>query len=76
MSWQPIGTAPKDGSWLMLWERFEDVPFIGRWDRVRFRWVASTAHYNTDGDACVIDTVYSEGVTHWMPLPPPPKETT
>lgn len=70
--WRPIESAPKDGTLLLLWESYEDEPFIGRWHDFRSRWIASTAHYNTDGDACVIDTVCSEGVTHWMPLPPPP----
>ena len=72
--WQPIETAPKDGSTIMLWERYESEPFFGFWWEGRDRWRASTTHYDTDGNACVIDRIYSDGVTHWMPLPQPPKE--
>lgn len=70
--WRPIETAPKDGTLLLLWEEHEDEPFIGFWYEHRARWVASTTHYDTDGNACVIDRVWSEGVAHWMPLPTAP----
>lgn len=70
--WQPIETAPKDGSTIMLWEMYESEPFFGYWWEGRSRWRASTTHYDTDGNACVIDRIYSEGVTHWMPLPEAP----
>ena len=69
--WRPIETAPKDGTLLLLWEEYDTEPFVGSYglDGV---WYASTTYYNTDGDACVVDTVCSDAVTHWMPLPPPP----
>lgn len=73
-AWLPIETAPKDGSTIMLLEDGNDEPFFGFWWEGRARWRASTIHYDTDGDACVIDRIYSEGVSHWMPLPQPPKE--
>lgn len=74
--WQPIETAPKDGSLLLLKEKWEDEPFIGQWVSSAYggKWAASRTHYDTDGNACVIDRVYSDGVAHWMPLPPAPKE--
>ena len=73
--WMPIETAPKDDSLLLLKEKWEDEPFIGQWVSSAYggKWAASRTHYDTDGDACVIDCVYSEGVTHWMPLPPAPE---
>lgn len=71
--WQPIETAPRSGVLVLLLERLSDEPFIGRWSDFRSRWVASTTHYDTDGNACVVDCVYSEGVSHWMPLPAAPK---
>lgn len=74
--WQPIETAPKDGSLLLLKEKWEDEPFIGQWVNSVYgdKWAASRTHYDTDGDACVTDRIYSEAVSHWMPLPPAPKE--
>ena len=75
MEWQPIETAPKDGRCLLLIEcKYETEPFIGSWSERRGKWFASTTHYDTDGNACVIDKVYSDGVSHWMPLPPPPEQ--
>jgi hypothetical protein len=74
--WQPIDTAPKDGTLVLLWEDHEDEPFIGCW-RIYAnggKWVASTTHYDTDGDACVIDRIYSDGVSHWAPIPQRQKE--
>jgi hypothetical protein len=71
-AWSPIETAPRDGTTVLLWEQYEDEPFIGSWHNFRSRWVASTTHYGTDDNACVVDSVYSDGVTNWMPLPAPP----
>lgn len=73
MNWQPIETAPKAfDTYLLLWEKWTDIPFIGYWNRGR--WNACQTFYDTDGDACVIDNVVSINVTHWMPLPSPPLE--
>ncbi len=67
--WQPIETAPKDGS----------LCFIGRYDNDG-AWNSITATYKKDG--MFIDTrswhsFYTEvnnlkRPTHWMPLPKPP----
>jgi hypothetical protein len=75
-AWMPIETAPKDGSTVLLLEKWAEEPFIGHWREFRGsgKWVASTTHYDTDGNACVIDRIYSEGVSFWMPIPQPPKE--
>lgn len=74
--WQPIETAPKDGTLLLLWEQYESEPFIGSWYAFRSEWEASRTYYDTDGNACVVDRVYSPDVTHWMPLPAAPGATT
>lgn len=62
MDWQLIETAPKDGTWVLLWC---DFAIVGRWsvkgNRVRNNW--------TD-DYHGVNPVFS--VTHWMPLPAPP----
>lgn len=54
--WQPIETAPRDGTWLLLWDGGcrligHFYPPEGRWD-------------NADGDELK--------PTHWTPLPEPP----
>jgi hypothetical protein len=61
--WQPIETAPKDGTRLLLFgtERvfLTDRAFVGRWDAERAggSWVGPEWR-------CI--------PTHWMPLPEPP----
>jgi hypothetical protein len=75
--WQPIETAPKDGTLVDVWvigysnepKRFTDAWFSeGHW------WYAEWA---PDCEVHALDlndehTLPSE-VTHWMPLPEPPK---
>lgn len=70
--WQPIETAPRDGSEVLLHEIYERLPVVGWWCEAKKRWFASTEVYDTDGDACVIDHLCTDGVTHWMPLPAAP----
>ena len=61
--WQPIKTAPKDGTWVIL---FLDV--IGRsicayYSEAAGKWV---------GTWCVRLNERLYNPTHWMPLPAPP----
>jgi hypothetical protein len=58
MDWQPIETAPRDGtSVLAVWAygAHEVVRWCGWWDANGFT---------------------RPEPTHWLPLPPPPKEPT
>ena len=57
--WQPIETAPKDGTVILLWnDRCELAFWNGRsWD---------------DGD---FHDDLGHGFTHWQPLPTPPPAT-
>jgi hypothetical protein len=79
--WQPIETAPRDGTVLDLWcvwndtnegERISDCHW-GEGTRA-FEWEILTgwiaANEGVDGEAAIL----SEGFepTHWMPLPEPP----
>jgi hypothetical protein len=67
--WQDIETAPKDGTWVLLWSsHWRDggktvrVPVIAAWSSFSSGWV------NHDGD------IYKP--THWAPLlhwPEPPQ---
>jgi hypothetical protein len=62
-AWQPIATAPKDGTWVLL----------GGCEYGYSLAVACWVHWHGRDDWC--DYV-SRGFkpTHWMPLPPPPDE--
>lgn len=64
-AWQPIKTAPKDGSHVQLWR--DDIQFTGYYSGFRGgSWII-----NAPG-LPVIDPL----PTHWQPLPPPPESTT
>lgn len=74
-AWQPIETAPKDGTNIDLWAkqwRVQDDGFNYR----RFR-----TCYWTKGDSMTNRSAYWMHLdsgwrpTHWMPLPAPPRIT-
>ena len=61
--WQPIETAPKDGTEVLVFS--SGKMFM--------------SFYSHDVGSWCIDGRYDdfvEDVTHWMPLPQPPKEAT
>ncbi len=70
--WQPIETAPKDGSPLLLYRPWDDKTMArdsgypgaiwhsGGWGKSAF-----------PGDTFRGEATYGKP-THWMPLPPPP----
>lgn len=64
MEWQPIETAPMDGSWVLLWDNGRCV--IGKWQQI----VGS--YWAWDANASGAPAYEIEGPTHWMPLPDPP----
>jgi len=57
--WLPIETAPKDGTWLLLWDSGLVIIEIGRWAKLLNYWMGD------DGERSI--------PSHWMPLPEPPK---
>lgn len=65
MKWRPIETAPKDGTWVLVF-----CPRVGRRCHVE---VANWRHgyFMTQHGSYPLTT---GSVTHWMPLPEPPKE--
>lgn len=75
--WKTIDSAPKDGTPIDLWaaereryvnSRISDCQFVnGRW--VHHRTVYDDDEF-TGGD----DMAQVFNATHWMPLPPPPKD--
>jgi len=63
MTWQPIETAPKDGTSILIATNADaDGVVIARW----FKYNGLAAFRDGDADP--------HSPTHWMPLPNPPKE--
>ena len=70
--WRHIETAPKDGSYPLLWEQYSDAPFVGYWSGGS--WSVSHEHVDAEGGldgANVVDAL-SMPITHWMKLPEAP----
>lgn len=68
--WQPIETAPRDNSAVLLYVPMETIHFVATafWDTVKQDWfVAWTGLDNPRAK------VFNP--THWMPLPSPPVQS-
>jgi hypothetical protein len=70
MKWQPIETAPKDGTRILLF--IEDQVIEGHWDDSWPMWC--TAYLSSHGCGCCSSS--NEEPTHWMPLPAKPEKET
>lgn len=74
-AWQPIETAPKDGTWFVIWTHGE--PEVGRYNPVKsakYEPVDGTDFYKKS-EFCVYDWDGFNNfgnASHWMPLPTPP----
>ena len=70
--WQPIETAPKDGTSILVTIFHDDGSYWGQdivwWDD----WTKFWASGGYDWMKVKYDD--TENITHWMPLPPPPKK--
>lgn len=68
--WQPIDTAPKKGSIIVWSPLLGGRPVIASWDNDQYA-------KNPIPRFTTSDRIYGRrdliGVTHWMPLPPPPQ---
>lgn len=60
-NWQPIETAPKDGTEVLIWVELHG--FMRR----------AVSHYAGQYADWVIPGIAGLNPTHWMPLPEPPK---
>jgi hypothetical protein len=81
-AWQPISTAPKDGTEVLLWAESWEMTWgvqIGHFDA--FKWVVSEGAVSEndedfDPEAEIDENDFDDetnlGPTHWMPLPAPP----
>ena len=82
MDWQPIETAPKDGTEIIAVFSndygFQEAPTVyGPWTVAfkRGRWMASWGGCSVIESESYAGTTYMEAEmepTHWMPLPPAP----
>lgn len=83
--WQPIETAPRDGTRILGWVNEAEWAAICWWEtapiELRYapqeQWQMSEASDFPDDEAWYEhwrDTRYEP--THWMPLPAPPEPTT
>lgn len=61
--WQPIETAPKDGTWMVVCQSRNGIIKIARWSDIYKHW--STG---------ITAMCYLAEVSHWMPLPPAPQD--
>ena len=77
-AWQPIETAPRDGSAILACVAdYENPAWNGLHPSrgpITVYW--GTYHPNSQGDACWRDGSGHKRpyLTHWMPLPPQPKK--
>lgn len=65
MEWQPIETAPMDGSWILGFVSNANLPAVIGW--VNTEWVGWSPIAASEIDSSVWM------ITHWMPLPDPPQ---
>jgi len=75
MEWQPIETAPKDGTVILLWDPSGETPWVVA------MWSADDRPFVNEFGPFVwlvgANPRYSERIaenvpTHWMPMPEPP----
>lgn len=70
MEWQPIETAPKDGTWVLVWgPPAEDSDDDG--PAAVVRWNGYFWEMDATDDRGEFSPPFCE--THWMPLPEPPQ---
>lgn len=67
--WQPIGTAPKDGSPVLTYDG--DMMVVAVWCGCKGEWFLSECEGGRPHAESPIEWV---GITHWHPLPEPPTE--
>jgi len=63
MSWHPIETAPRDGTWFLVYRKDGGVVVACR----------HNPSSRTDEILSVPGRYAQVETTHWMPLPPPPQ---
>ncbi len=75
--WQPIATAPKDGTDILVFQPAFEKHGIKSWQVERMAvasWNRSWSVSHVGGWECETEIEW-EAVTHWMPLPESPRLT-
>jgi hypothetical protein len=78
--WQPIETAPRDGTWILLFARLENYDKSAQGEMGVCRW--ERLDYHRESEDWAYGRNFGEhgfrlgfyDATHWMPLPEPPKD--
>lgn len=71
MKWEPIETAPKDGSWfLAFYPKIDARCFQDQWKVAH--WVKDWFHEGYPGVMDAAEHEEFDQPTYWMPLPPEP----
>lgn len=76
MAWQPIETAPKDGSSILAWGPHAHGRNIPGCVIAEFRRWADGTQFWEVGHSETKSFLSGSPLTHWMPLPTPPEDTT
>lgn len=77
-AWMPIESVPRDGTTVIVWDKLNQVPVVARWywcgdkSLMQGGWEADKSVYSTDHGYPIYDDVFTENVTHWMPIPDAP----
>ena len=74
MMWQPIKTAPKDGTHLILFCPVRGVVCPGRWDENRYARTPRPFWTHWGERTWGTMSVRNDQPTHWCPIPEPPKD--
>lgn len=69
--WQPIDTAPRDGSFIDAYDAHNGDRFVSRWIKHPPEMAEAVGR---EGQWLGFTYQFSDGPTNWMPLPPPPVE--
>lgn len=73
MEWQPMDTAPRDGTYIDLWADNERIPDCAWWRPVDLRCPGMTfCVWDFDGVARSVERLYGEPKA-WMPKPTKPE---
>ena len=71
--WRDIATAPKDGTYILVFPALLGAPLVATWERsgkVPSEGIGHLGFWR----AALTDELTPYQPTHWMPLPPPPSQ--